>query len=132
MRISDWSSDVCSSDLGDRLAECHHGAFLALVLERDGRAGHLQIVVALRGLQRLDRLRRDRCVEDRTKFALRGVFRVVRDVLHEKVSIQFFILELRIDRKSDVSGKSVTVRVDLVSVDLITKKTKSMIRNMKN
>src|SRR3546814_7032459 len=28
-------------DVGDRLAECHHGAFLALVLERDGRAGHL-------------------------------------------------------------------------------------------
>src|SRR3546814_6165559 len=80
MRISDWSSDVCSSDLGDRLAECHHGAFLALVLERDGSAGHLQIVVALRGLQRLDRLRRDRCVEDRTKFALRGVLRVVRVV----------------------------------------------------
>src|SRR3546814_8625193 len=35
MRISDWSSDVCSSDLGeDRLRPAHHGSHR---LDRDAR-----------------------------------------------------------------------------------------------
>src|SRR3546814_15379245 len=33
MRISDWSSDVCSSDLPDAVGDCLHGALPALVGE---------------------------------------------------------------------------------------------------
>src|SRR3546814_1680575 len=43
-------------DVGDRLAECHHGAFLALVLERDGRAGHLRSEEHTSELQSLMRI----------------------------------------------------------------------------
>src|SRR3546814_4198660 len=42
MRISDWSSDVCSSDLGDDLVEVHgepSRGFAASVLRDTGRQG---------------------------------------------------------------------------------------------
>src|SRR3546814_12232139 len=42
MRISDWSSDVCSSDLGDDLVEVHGEpprGFAASVLRDTGRQG---------------------------------------------------------------------------------------------
>src|SRR3546814_6183574 len=78
MRISDWSSDVCSSDLGRRL-------FAALVARRQA-----------------PRLRLDRGRQRPALGALDGWRRG--------------------DRKSVVSGKSVSVRVDLGGRRIIKKK----------
>src|SRR3546814_12482819 len=48
MRISDWSSDVCSSDLTSRAALAHDGAPRALRLAE--RAGHAAQTIAQRVL----------------------------------------------------------------------------------
>src|SRR3546814_19332869 len=105
MRISDWSSDVCSSDLepgifGERKVACH-------------RLGELFSQFALAGAQhalhsaRLDHLEQAPCVEaDRVDQAI-GLER-------ERGAA--------IDRKSVVWGTSVAVRVDLGGRRIIKKK----------
>src|SRR3546814_5307178 len=49
MRISDWSSDVCSSDLDDRHGFLAHGPHMTPQLDANGRLRHL---LTLEGLPR--------------------------------------------------------------------------------
>src|SRR3546814_17751259 len=92
MRISDWSSDVCSSDLGERALATHvdaGGGVDARRLSGDPRRGQLP-----GGLGRDARDGRD------------AVGVVAGDDLAQAVDVGE-------DRKSGVSGKSGSVRVDL-------------------
>src|SRR3546814_15519670 len=102
MRISDWSSDVCSSDL----------AIDAAVIGLTDR-GMLQRVA------RANEESRNRLIDDMPE-----PWEGFRDELREKVN--GVIVSLRpdhgTDRKSVVSGKSVSVRVDLVCRRIIKKK----------
>src|SRR3546814_18200332 len=104
MRISDWSSDVCSSDLfvllhlgagGDAEAPAR-----ALVQEL-GLQGHYLFAGFQAGIEDL--------------YRLMDVF--VLSSRHEALGTS--VLE---DRKSVVSGKSVSVRVDLGGRRIIKKK----------
>src|SRR3546814_16225672 len=90
MRISDWSSDVCSSDLGHIDDRRHRRA-------REEIAQRLQL--AHQPGERAD-----------------------RTALHVEPD-RHQPLEHRSDRKSVVSGKSVSVRVDLGGLRIIKKKT---------
>src|SRR3546814_13850302 len=94
MRISDWSSDVCSSDLGDS-GVLHSGAVF--------RFTH-----ALHGGRHLALL-------DHSSVG-RGLFRVFRDHRGRDA-----VLQTR-DRKSVVWGKGVSVRVDLGGSRILKKK----------
>src|SRR3546814_12026896 len=108
MRISDWSSDVCSSDLirhagafGDTVRNVIHGVITShfLLLQEVGRVAF-----------------------------------TLRENGHEHVGARTLPASRRLDvddsalddaeRKSVVSGKSVAVRVDLGVVRSITKKHK--------
>src|SRR3546814_9429298 len=91
MRISDWSSDVCSSDLRHRIgaAPVAQGEQVA---EHGDRHGHLQ-----------------------DQHARHVAFQAKRPGDPE-------------DRKSVVSGKSVSVRVDLGGCRTIKKKKKQSIK----
>src|SRR3546814_20306814 len=122
MRISDWSSDVCSSDLrtarraGDRLPGQAAGGDPR---HRRDRARQLRIS----GLDREDRQRLQfedldavRRGDDRPGDSrLAGVHRL------RAVEGRGDLL----DRKSVVEGKSVSVRVDLVGRRIIQKKKKN-------
>src|SRR3546814_13042924 len=69
MRISDWSSDVCSSDLAVALAEGHDGHRLGLpAFLSDGRALHVGVCAVL-AFADFDRGWRDGCNEDRRETA---------------------------------------------------------------
>src|SRR3546814_20310787 len=81
MRISDWSSDACSSDLG----RCGRAVRFQAGAQAPPRLGQTQ-----------DQTRPETARRSRTK--------------------------MRIDRKSAVSGKSVSVRVDLGGRRIIKKK----------
>src|SRR3546814_16004734 len=101
MRISDWSSDVCSSDLEDldgaaRERKAHRGA-----AERR-RAGRRQ-----EGRQ-----------DAGGKAAAQAMRRAVRLALRTS--------DGREDRKSVVKGKGVSVRVDIGGLRSITKKNKQI------
>src|SRR3546814_13334324 len=93
MRISDWSSDVCSSDL--------------IAIEETCR-GHIGPEPAGKGSRRSVSARRRRAIDDPDRHP-RFLGRMVRAV--------------QADRKSVVEGKSVSVRVDLGVRRLIKKKT---------
>src|SRR3546814_17860958 len=106
MRISDWSSDVCSSDLVDLggTGVAHHLHDLEA-----GRAAHDRIV------DQHDALARDQ--------------RAVGIVFQLDAKMADLVARLDegaadIDRKSVVSGKSVEVRVDLGGRRIIKKNKK--------
>src|SRR3546814_14869921 len=88
MRISDWSSDVCSSDLGQRVL-WRRGAAHALGPDRHGPAA---------GARRVG-----------TGKAQAAAFRLLPAVPLAADAAR----HAGADRKSVVSGKSVSVRVDL-------------------
>src|SRR3546814_15300735 len=90
MRISDWSSDVCSSDLHDRQRVVDLGERAEVVVERRHASPHV----------RGDASHRQRLVTVPVHQCERGFE----------------------DRKSVVSGKSVSVRVDLGGRRIIKKK----------
>src|SRR3546814_16825851 len=94
MRISEWSSDVCSSDLGQ------------IVVAVDAQRRDAEPVSA-----------RGEGAGPTSRDALEGRNRplVVDDVQHDRRLVG--------DRKSVVSGKSVSVRVDLGGRRIIKKKT---------
>src|SRR3546814_19935455 len=114
MRISDWSSDVCSSDLAVGLLE---GGFEGSILIRGEEAAKLHN-------DGRTRLRRD---------ALGFVYQF-HHLLPDFSAVENVILPQMIrnadprDRKSVVSGKSVSVRVDLGGRRIIKKKTKTKIK----
>src|SRR3546814_4774610 len=95
MRISDWSSDVCSSDLASKLAA-----------DNDDLLGSLTLMVCVLHPQQNDIEAGSLISEHGMKLARRRA---------EKAGI--------IDRKSVVQGKSVSVRVN-IGDRRITKKTR--------
>src|SRR3546814_17447863 len=106
MRISDWSSDVCSSDLESDL-----------ILTAPARViGRLAEVYGLRAVRPPILME---AFEVRQYWHARNKddppHRWLRQLLHK-------VLSARIDRKSVVKGKSVYVRVDLGGGRIINKK----------
>src|SRR3546814_13964685 len=101
MRISDWSSDVCSSDL------------------EEGQPVDIAIVVFAAFL-----------ASGLTLYSGFGLGTVLLPVFAiffpaEAALAAVAVVHLLTDRKSVVSGKSVSVRVDLGGRRIITKKTKN-------
>src|SRR3546814_13015521 len=109
MRISDWSSDVCSSDL--RLA----GATKRSAIRRDKRVGRRLLVIALTA-KKLDAGLG--CHIPHVTFSRVRYFE--GNFQHPGRSAQRFS-----DRKSVVSGKSGSLRVDLGGCRYINKNKKS-------
>src|SRR3546814_16156188 len=111
MRISDWSSDVCSSDLrGDQRRMARQYADVALASRNDD---HVDLL-ADRERGRRDQVERDLLVPG----VGHGSGRLRRELLG------FRDCFLDGDRKSVVSGKSVSVRVDPGGRRTIKKKKK--------
>src|SRR3546814_17417783 len=105
MRISDWSSDVCSSDLNGRanrsiyMPDIVRVLLLALFPAAGNFAGGMLAE------------------------AIRTSRRSLSIALHLAAGIVFGVIAVELDRKSVVSGKSVSVRVDLGGLLIIKKKT---------
>src|SRR3546814_19849128 len=99
MRISDWSSDVCSSDLVDT------GDYIVIINAAD-------IVVTGNKAQ------------DKKYFRHTTYPGGIRETNFEKLQQRF--PGRAIDRKSVVSGKSVSVRVDLGGRGTLKKNTKTV------
>src|SRR3546814_18051554 len=110
MRISDWSSDVCSSDLDDLVladGQLRERVAAAVVLPREATCGHVVLLP--------DAIDVDVDVVGALRAAAKLGFTVVgRGEQHPGQ-----------DRKSVVSGKSVSVRVDLGGRRLLKKKIKN-------
>src|SRR3546814_20841467 len=104
MRISDWSSDVCSSDL------CDFGVDAAFGLVPTAPAARARVIA------RLD-LRRARRAADRG--VTFGLQRVARQVVRLEIGVEH--LARPVDRKSVGSGKRVSVRGDLGGRRVINK-----------
>src|SRR3546814_13382777 len=118
MRISDWSSDVCSSDLGRCLVVLHVGFgfdanLLLLNAHRDDLAG-----VALGGLGECA----DICHVD---FLSGSRTRDHRGLDGDGKAASRHRCTRSADRKSVVSGKSVSVRVDIGGRRILKKKKKT-------
>src|SRR3546814_18119136 len=114
MRISDWSSDVCSSDL-ERILVCLVDG-CDRTARRAGRTIHPEPEGAggLRpGLLHLE-------LPVRPRVGSGGAV----DGLGRHTELVELAGELLRDRKSVVSGTRVSVRVDLVGCRIIKKKTK--------
>src|SRR3546814_11978200 len=94
MRISDWSSDVCSSDLPVALDQMINGAFTAKLAFEQAELVKNERFAGKSRMKRQKIVNRPRCAVE----AGEG------------------------DRKSVVEGKSVSVRVDLGGGRLIKKK----------
>src|SRR3546814_19250226 len=111
MRISDWSSDVCSSDL------------------EKPAIGTLQVIALCFHDMLAPCLRRDSDGIEQTRDAGRILeIRIVRKDVKEPFSGHFVALGIGdgsmrvVDRKSVVEGTSVSVRVDLGGRRIINKK----------
>src|SRR3546814_14006403 len=122
MRISDWSSDVCSSDLVD----------LRQLLDRECHIDRADILLEIGDPlgtgDRHDRLvtvqqpsKRQLTSRDAVPCAQRLDFLQQRRVTWQIVTLE--------DRKSVVSGKSVSVRVDLGGRRIIKKKKQTKHNN---
>src|SRR3546814_17563038 len=118
MRISDWSSDVCSSDLFQELAATRGDV---VAWERTGSGGLLRA-----GMEQFDVIILDRMLGD-----LDGLT-ILRRLRESGVGTPVLMLsalgrtsDRAAARKSVVEGKSVSVRVDLGGRRIITKKTTS-------
>src|SRR3546814_15862096 len=110
MRISDWSSDVCSSDLQQR-----QDVLLALVRLGEHRGRCLRQDLRLGEVGRLGR--EVRILDAAARIGqVRGVRRQVVDHRGQ-------------DRKSVVEGKSVSVRVDLGGRRIIKKTIRKTVNN---
>src|SRR3546814_14210975 len=117
MRISDWSSDVCSSDLAflkDR--------FVLVDYEESGPTGQRTFVgrIAIDG--------EERSVSGRGNGLISSVVVALRDACGVALDVADYnehALGQGSDRKSVVSGKSVSVRVALGGRRILKKKTQS-------
>src|SRR3546814_14135616 len=104
MRISDWSSDVCSSDLVDGAVIDDGLRFLPALLfpaERGGEGGN-----QLRDVGGVDRLQRADALRLRAHAGC-------PDVAGRRGVVHQVLLGRPFDRTSAVSGKRVPVRVEL-------------------
>src|SRR3546814_13538989 len=108
MRISDWSSDVCSSDLQVKIPtgiqsgrEIRHRGAGMPVLQGRGR-GDLVVRIEVETPTRLNARQKE----------LLEAFRET-DTGEECPESTGFFAKVKKDRKSVVEGKSVSVRVDL-------------------
>src|SRR3546814_17747042 len=111
MRISDWSSDVCSSDLKDDLG------LRAEQAERKSRPPPLALCpIRHMFFRMLERADRRHAVGHQRLFAA-AMAEILADRLRE-------ILCMIEDRKSVVAGKRVSVRVDLGGSGIFKKKNK--------
>src|SRR3546814_18993400 len=124
MRISDWSSDVCSSDLLDRVQRRLRRRN-GVPGRPAGRAGRLRGVFqpADRAEPGTPYLPRDLAAFLRTGAALDGEPISVQPVLAAPQRHSRF---RGLDRKSAVKGKSVTRRVDTGGSGIIEKKQKTI------
>src|SRR3546814_14105370 len=111
MRISDWSSDVCSADLGSGCSP----------ISRRSQVAKTPVNVAASVKARLLKLAR----EEHQPF----------DVLLVRFALARLLYRLSIsalrDRKRVVEGKSEAVRVDLEGRGVIKKKTRAQNRKHK-
>src|SRR3546814_18340693 len=106
MRISDWTSDVCSSDL------CG-----AANVGREGLAEDLRIMITVgeifapdaQAVSPVGRFPADRCIDQ----SLGAVTQPIVDLGEAPGIIVDVTGEADVDRKSVVKGKRVYVRVDL-------------------
>src|SRR3546814_19291615 len=112
MRISDWSSDVCSSDLIKTIGLFNTKAKNVIALSKALIADHDGKVPA------------DRDALEKLPGVGRKTANVVMNVAfdQETFAVDTHIFRISKDRKSVVSGKSVSVRVDLVGSGLFKKK----------
>src|SRR3546814_19208411 len=132
MRISDWSSDVCSSDLGG--IRRSRAAVPAAGRRRDGGAGRRTqdrravLFAALRARpagagadagRRASRRGRDRQRPDDRRYSARAAGGSARIVRGERRGVYG---QSRVERKSVGEGKGVSVRVDLGGRRIIKKK----------
>src|SRR3546814_21192524 len=113
MRISDWSSDVCSSDLRGRRGRAE-GGVLARALGKNG----------VHGLP--DRPDRERLPHGGRRQGSVGNDSGGGTVMSRRHIISL-LMENEAERKSVVKGKSVSVRVDLGGRRSIKKKQKNNI-----
>src|SRR3546814_20637236 len=120
MRISDWSSDVCSSDLTrrelQRYVEFAVGANdIALQFAPRVILANRQIGIGGAQLELVDALKRQLVAH---RLRQKGVVRLNRDIALVQLDaevpeiLRFGIGRLDEDRKSVVKGKGVSVRVD--------------------
>src|SRR3546814_16638950 len=113
MRISDWSSDVCSSDLvteqSARMLEVARAS--ALAIQEGPVDGHQSRIICYRGEHR----RSEPGQSPPAKRRSRSEAQAVRCNIDRPIP--------QIDRTSAVSGKSVSVRVDLGGRRILKKKT---------
>src|SRR3546814_17431947 len=116
MRISDWSSDVCSSDLIVEQSVDLRGRLADREAGRDRDRGQHALEPLARSLPMRRKLGRD----DR-----RCGMRLGAGVARDEAADPFDLLglEAAADRKSDVAGKSVSLRGDLGGCRLIKKQT---------
>src|SRR3546814_11704867 len=103
MRISDWSSDVCSSDL----PSCGSGARIRRRYRAFQAPAHVRRTTPL--------------PHDCTADARQGGYGICRGCPDAEAALSGNPLSY-VDRKSVVSGKSVSVRVDLGGRRIIKKK----------
>src|SRR3546814_20545143 len=108
MRISDWSSDVCSSDLADAVVLSALDSIAWALNVRGGDVAHTPVALAYAIVS-----------ADGT-----ADLYVAPDKLTDAVR-QHLGHAVRLDRKSVVKGKSVSVRVDLGGSRLLKKKSTS-------
>src|SRR3546814_17919705 len=104
MRISDWSSDVCSSDLKQGTNSIAFDRHRVGIGRFDREVGHLVDVRVVHSVMR-------QC--HRNAETDRQRMKIVRKAVQSHRTA---------DRKSVVSGKSVSVRVDLGGRSIIKKK----------
>src|SRR3546814_20762386 len=115
MRISDWSSGVCSSDLRKALAHLCGADQHGILVERAGGNGMAGERVERIMLEQHDHPARRQCgAQLRQQGYMRGFGYVMKDAGNENENEQ--------DRKSVVEGKSVSVRVELGGRRSIKKK----------
>src|SRR3546814_16081397 len=125
MRISDWSSDVCSSDLIELRCDLRDIAVTVIVGSIDSQQPHTLFI------GRFERItvNNSRIInENGSRLALPPLQLI--EQTSERENRQDWQRDLLVlDRKSVVWGKSVSVRVDLGGLRIIKKKKKNTKRN---
>src|SRR3546814_12683885 len=115
MRISDWSSDVCSSDLYDKLDADLAKAMMSINAVKAVEIGAGLEAAALSGEENADEMRLQGNRVAFTSNRAGGILGVISTGQE--------------DRKSVVSGKSVSLRVDLGGRRIIKQKNNKFENN---